>query len=124
MARQEIHVTFDPSSNAFSFSPERAVLNEQTAVVDVILHTAGDSGPKASFAESNGIRWMSGGPRNLEVILNPARTALTLRGFPRNETQGRIDYGYTVNVDYEGEAISSPVTQYPLVSCVQTGGGG
>lgn len=126
MSRQEIQVTFDPSSTSeprFTFSPERAVLNGETSAVVVILHTGGQGDAQARFSESDGIRWIHEGPGDLEQTLNAARTVLTLRGFPMNEAQEAIDYDYEVAVEYEGTTFSS-TSQYPTMSCVQTGGGG
>ncbi len=124
MSKQEIRVTFDPAktSEAFTFSPERAVLDEGTAVVDVVLCTEGPGAATASFAQPEAIRWKANGPSDLQEEINRERTALTLRGFPMTEAQGRIDYGYVVNVEYEGKTFSS-TAQYPVMSCVQNGGG-
>ncbi len=125
MSRQEILVTFDPSKTSeapFTFLPERAVLDERTAVVDVILRTEGEGGAVARFAEPEAIRWKANGPSDLQEEFNGGRTTLTLRGFPMNEAQGSIDYGYVVHVEYQGTMFSS-TAQYPVMSCVQTGGG-
>lgn len=125
MSTQRIQVTFDPASPSeaqFSFSPERAVLTSETSAVEVSLQTRGGSGALARFSESEGLRWLHEGPPDLEQTLDPGRTILTLRGFPRNESQEGIDYGYTVTVEYEGKTFSS-TGQYPVMSCTPTGGG-
>lgn len=125
MSRQEIRVTFNPVPTAearFAFSPERAVLEGETAIVDVILHTEGPGSAMARFSKSEGIRWIHEGPQDLEQTLNSAGTVLTLRGFPRNETQESIDYDYAVTVEYKGKRFSSE-SQYPVMACVPTGGG-
>ncbi len=127
MSRQEIHVTFDPASQheeQFSFVPERVILDGRTSTVDVILHTKGGKGTQAKFLASEAIQWITEGPQDLQVTLKPNRKLLALRGFPVNETQEEIDYGYAVTVEYEGLTLSSSIAQYPEMSCVQTGGGG
>lgn len=125
MSRQEIQVTFDPASSAgaqFAFSPERATLEGESREVAVVLHTEGQSDPGARFSESEAIRWLHEGPPDLEQSLNSARTILTLRGFPADEAQEAVDYGYAVTVEYEGTTFSS-TAQYPTMSCTPTGGG-
>lgn len=124
MSRQEIHVTFDPEAengDAFSFSPDRAVLTRETATVDVILHTAGGGDAKAIFAQPEGIVWITEGPSDLAQTANDARTVLTLRGFPMNEVQETINHGYAVVIDYQGRTIPSPESEYPEMSCGPTG---
>ena len=126
MSRQEIQVTFDPASSAgerFAFTPERVLLDGETSEVAVILHSDGQSDPGARFSEADAIRWLHDGPPDLELSLNSARTIITLRGFPANETQEEIDYDYEVSVDYDGTTFAS-TSQYPTMSCTPTGGGG
>ncbi|MEM7357263.1 MAG: hypothetical protein AAF657_40990, partial [Acidobacteriota bacterium] len=110
MPRQAIHVTFDPSANSgpqFSFSPERAVLQGATSVVDVVLETRGLDGAEARFSSPEAILWKNDGPDDLTEDVNSARTRVTLQGFPMDQEQAEIDYGYAVQVEYDGEIFSS-----------------
>ena len=126
MSKQKIRVSFDPAAcheDRFSFTPERVVLNGDKSAVVVKLRTKGPRKAKARFSETGPIQWITEGPQGLETSLDPDRRVLTLRGFPRNETQENIDYGYAVTVEFQGRTFSSSIAQYPELSCVQTGGG-
>lgn len=126
MPRQQIRVQFNPSprnGTRFLFEPERAVLNAETGTVDVVLETQGGYGSKARFSETEAISWDTEGPSDLETSINPDRTIISLRGFPMDEGQEEVSYGYHVSIEYEGATFSS-IGQYPDMTCVDTGGSG
>lgn len=128
MSETNIQVTFNPAGDEktrFSFSPVHSSMDNDARTVVLTLSTRGGNGHTARFAAPEGSRWIGplaageteGDAVELAQTPDSSRTAVEVRGFPRNETDQEELYEYTVTVDFEGRSYTSR-PGYPSTSCM------